>query len=292
MSNKKISKNDDGLNLIALGVPSNVTHMKSGNTLCSNDSLVILQNGATTLEIRTAPKFEAKQIPWHDGLIRDIVWNSELNVFVLLTKKSLFTFDSKTIDSATVTANNDSRLKIKAYSNIKPYNDKALFWRCTCVGTKLFISYSGFSTVIDEYILEPSSCTFVKRYAPPQTCANHEGIWCIRTHPNTEQIGMTVMNPNNNGWRFETRDPNNLAHIWETRVPIANGDGELTPLADGDWLIVNSCGTRFIQISNLAIKYVVEYERELKNAISFSKDYFIVRTKNTLEIHLLKKEDD
>ncbi|CAF4343810.1 unnamed protein product, partial [Rotaria magnacalcarata] len=90
----------------------------------------------------------------------------------------------------------------------------------------------------------------------------------------------------------ETRDPNNLAHIWETRVPIANGDGELTPLADGDWLIVNSCGTRFIQISNLAIKYVVEYERELKNAISFSKDYFIVRTKNTLEIHLLKKEDD
>ncbi|CAF4755133.1 unnamed protein product, partial [Rotaria magnacalcarata] len=57
MSNKKISKNDDGLNLIALGVPSNVTHMKSGNTLCSNDSLVILQNGATTLEIRTAPKF-------------------------------------------------------------------------------------------------------------------------------------------------------------------------------------------------------------------------------------------
>ncbi|CAF3535510.1 unnamed protein product [Rotaria socialis] len=292
MSNQEISEKDDRFKLMELGIPYNVTHMKSGNTLCSDDSLVILQNGATTLEIRTPPKFEAKQIPWHDGLIRDIVWSSELKVFVLLTKKSLFTFDSKTTDCAAGTAHDDSQLKIKAYSNVKPYNDKALFWRCACFDTKLFISYSGSSTVIDEYILGPSSCTIVNHYEPPQTCAYNEGIWCIRTHPNTKQIGMTVMNSNNNTWRFEIRDPTNLAHIWQTPLPIPHGDGEVTPLPNGDWLIVNSCGARFIQISNLAIKLAVEYERELKNAILFRKKYFIIRTKNTLEIHLMKKEHD
>lgn len=129
------------------------------------------------------------------------------------------------------------------------------------------------------------------RWYPPQTCAPYEGIWCIRAHPNTNVIGLTIVNPQNNAWRFETRDSKTFGHLGQMYLPIRNGDCELSPLAHGEWLIINSCGARLVQIENVEMKLAVEYERELKNAIPFKKDYFIVRTKNTLEVHSTKKKD-
>lgn len=141
MSNKK-TKNDNELRLNELGIPMHVAHVKPGNTLYANDNIVILQNGATTLEVCTAPKFELKQIPWNEGLIRDIIWCSELNLFLLLTKQSLFAFNPKSINLSTI-GNGDIQLKTICYANVKPYDDKNLFWRIACDGTKLFICYAG-----------------------------------------------------------------------------------------------------------------------------------------------------
>lgn len=135
---------DDGFNLNHLTIPSYISHIKPGTTICANDNSFLVQDGSTTIEIRTPPKFEPKKVPWRDGLIRDIVWCSELNVFILLTQKNLFTFNPHSILALpTTTINTDIQLKITSYKKIKPENDTQSFWRCTCVGTTVYIIYSG-----------------------------------------------------------------------------------------------------------------------------------------------------
>ena len=51
-------------------------------------------------------------------------------------------------------------------------------------------------------LYQPTSCKFVNRWTPPKTCANHEGIWSIRHHPDTDHIGMSIMSGNTNEWAF------------------------------------------------------------------------------------------
>ncbi|CAF1141159.1 unnamed protein product [Rotaria sp. Silwood1] len=292
-SDKTLNDNDDELKLNKLNLPSYVSHLKNGNTLCTNDNLLILQNGSTTLEIRTQPKFEPKHIQWHEGLLRDIVWCSELGLFIFLTQRTLFTFDPNLIASTpTTTVNIEMQFKLSSYSIIQPYDNKSLFWRCTCVGKTLYITYSGCGTIIDEYVLGKSSCKFINRWMPPQTCATYEGIWCIRSHPHTNQLGMTILNLKNNQWHFEIRNANNLTRIWETILPVSHGDCELSPISNNEWLITNSCGVRLIQIGNLQLKTIVEYERELRNVITIKNDFLIIRTKYTLEIHAMKKKQE
>lgn len=135
---------DETFNVNDLTVPTYITHIKPGNTLCANHDTFVVQNGPTTLEVRTPPNFEAKKIPWSNGLLRDIVWCPELNVFALLTQNGLFTFDPRCLTTpAGSVASNDIQLKISAYNKIKPFDDRHSFWRCTFVGTTVFIVYSG-----------------------------------------------------------------------------------------------------------------------------------------------------
>ena len=143
-SNKSGKADVHEFNLTNLTIPIYMSHFKVGNTLCSNETFLIAQNGPTTIEVRMPPKFEPKQVPWHEGLLRDLVWCSQLNVFILLTQKSLFSFDPKLLFTRSVMAD-EERLQssINAYRTIKPYDDKSSFWRCTCAGTMLYINYSG-----------------------------------------------------------------------------------------------------------------------------------------------------
>lgn len=142
--------------------------------------------------------------------------------------------------------------------------------------------------MIDEYSITPSSCSLVKRWLPPRTCAEHEGIWCIRHHPDTDEIGLTIMDGQTNEWRFELRNPRDLSVLWQTPLPLTHGDCEVSPLLNGQWLAVNSCGIRLLHIVNRRLKAAVEYERELRNAIPIADEYLVIRTKNTLEIHSIR----
>ena len=146
----------------------------------------------------------------------------------------------------------------------------------------------GLATVVDEYMITPSSCSLVKRWLPPRTCAEHEGIWCIRHHPDTNEIGLTIMDGQSNQWRFELRHSQDLSVLWQTPLPLTHGDCEVSPLLYGQWLAVNSCGIRLLHIINRRLKAAVEYERELRNAIPIADDYLVIRTKNTLEIHSME----
>jgi len=99
---------------------------------------------------------------------------------------------------------------------------------------------------------------------------------------------MSILDGQTNQWRFEIRDRKTFSIIWQTVLPLTHGDCEVSPLANAEWLTVNSCGIRLIQIGDFKLKSAVEYERELRNAIIISENYFAVRTKNTLEIHAIK----
>lgn len=149
----------------------------------------------------------------------------------------------------------------------------------------------GLGTIIDEYTLTATSCKIVARWTPPQTCAYYEGIWGIRAQSDTNELGLVIVDARNNQWHMDIRSRPKLDIVWQTGLPIQFGDCEITTLPNGEWLIVNSYGIRLIQIGNQAIKAGVEYERELKNAIALGDSYFVVRTKNTIEVHEIKKPE-
>ncbi len=97
------------------------------------------------------------------------------------------------------------------------------------------------------------------------------------------------MDARNDQWRIEIRSRNQLTLLWQMALPISNGDCEISPLPNGEWLAINTCGIRLIQITNQKLKAAVEYERELKNAVAINHSYLAIRTKNTLEIHKIKQ---
>ena len=154
--------------------------------------------------------------------------------------------------------------------------------------SKFFYSI-GFGTIIDEYLLEGSTCKFIKHWTSPTTCAPYEGIWCVRYHPDSNQLGFAIMDARDNRWRIELRSRDKLLPLWQTVLPFSHGDCEISPLSNDSWLAVNSCGIRLVHIAHQKLKSAVEYERELKNAITLGNSYFVVRTKSTIEIHQIKK---
>lgn len=143
---KKESKKDGKLDLKHLKLPQYLSHVKAGNSLCANKYVLLFQNGPTTIEIRAPPKFEAKQIPWHEGLLRDIIWSEDLGTFILLSQNSVFTFNASSITAPKLHATSihtEFQLKAKSYEKIKPYNSNSRFWRCASTDKTLYICYSG-----------------------------------------------------------------------------------------------------------------------------------------------------
>ena len=130
--------------LTRLTTPSYLAHLKSGNTLSTNGTLLVLQDGSGTIQVRTPPDFQPKKIPWRNGVLRDIVWSSGLNTFLLLTKNALYSLRYHPPEPFQLPAPNlESEFTISAYSKIKPYDEECAFWRCACVQSTLYITYAG-----------------------------------------------------------------------------------------------------------------------------------------------------
>lgn len=140
---------------------------------------------------------------------------------------------------------------------------------------------------MDHYKISRKSCRFVKRWTSPSTCAVYEGIWCIRHHPETRQIGCAVLDARTNYWRLEVRDRETFLCIWKINLPFECGDCEVSPLINGQWLATNSFNVRLIQIAQERLESAVEYERELKNALVMDENHLVLRTKSTVEVHRL-----
>lgn len=134
-----------------------------------------------------------------------------------------------------------------------------------------------------------SSCKFINHWTPPKTCAAYEDIWCIRYHPDTDQLGFTILDTRNDQWRMEVRSRDKLTLLWQLVLPIISGDWEISPLPNGDWIAINACGVRLGQITNKRLTAAIDYRRELRNAILINNIYFVVRTKTTIEFHQLKR---
>lgn len=137
-----------------LTIPTQVYHLQAGNSLCWNDQILILQDGATTIEFRSPPKFQSKRIPWRFGLIRDIVWSSQIDAFLLLTRNALHTISPKSLLLPQSPRDKPlEKFPTKTYKKVKSFSQDNLFWRCTCAGTTLYVVYAGRSEdMIEKYV--------------------------------------------------------------------------------------------------------------------------------------------
>lgn len=257
------------------------------------------------MDLRTPPEFKSTKMPWKFGLIRDIIWSDSLQRFVLLTKNMIYTFDPNAFSQQVFSKAPTNDVTIETYAQIQPVHSSYAFWRCATFDDTLLIIYAGlsidlndlfhrrldaslgFGTVMDQYKITRKSSQLIKRWQPPATCAPYEGIWCIRHHPETKQIGCALLDARTNHWRLEVRDRERFTCLWRINLPFENGDCEVSPLLNGQWLTTNSFNVRLIQVAQERLESAVEYERELKNALLLNDDFLVLRTKSTIEIHRL-----
>jgi hypothetical protein len=140
---------------------------------------------------------------------------------------------------------------------------------------------------MEEYTLSSSSCKVKNRWQSPKTCKPHEGIWCIRYHPETDQLGLTIMDSTNKKWRLEVRNRERFNVAWSITIPLTRGDAELYAIPNEQWLVINSFGLQLAQISKQGIKAMMDYDSELRGALVVGNTFFVVRTKNALDVHQL-----
>ncbi|CAF1289872.1 unnamed protein product, partial [Didymodactylos carnosus] len=193
------------LDISRLTVPKKVEHVKLGHTLCSNDELLILQDGITALQVQDHT-LEPQHVHWNHGLIRDICWSSLRRIFICICQKRVHSFDPMNVES-----------QINTFSHILPYEEKYSFWRCTCTQSTLFICYAGHGTTIDEYDLSSSPVRLKKQWNSPRSCLETEGIWSIRC--GEDQIGLTIMDSITEKWHLEVRTLK-MGLLWRVDLPI------------------------------------------------------------------------
>jgi hypothetical protein len=96
------------------------------------------------IEFRTLPEFKRKRLPWRYGLVRDIVWSSHFNKFILLTRDAAFNISPESMLISQKARNKPiADFTVNKYNEIKPFNNTHVFWRCTSTGNSLYIIYSG-----------------------------------------------------------------------------------------------------------------------------------------------------
>jgi hypothetical protein len=140
---------------------------------------------------------------------------------------------------------------------------------------------------MEEYTLGSSSCKLVNRWQPPKTCKPHEGIWAIRYHPETDELGLTIIDSTTKQWRFEVRHREKFNLVWSAALPLTRGDAEITIVPNQQWLVVNVFGLQLAQLSRHGLKSMIDYDSELRAAVVIDDAFFVVRTKSTLDIHRL-----
>jgi hypothetical protein len=130
--------------LYRLTMPHSGSHIQAGSGLCSNGHVLLFQDGSTVIEFRTLPEFKIKRLPWRYGLVRDIVWSSHFNKFILLTRDAAFNISPESMLISQKARNKPiADFTVNKYNEIKPFNNTHVFWRCTSTDNSLYIIYSG-----------------------------------------------------------------------------------------------------------------------------------------------------
>lgn len=148
-------KTDSSFLFNNLTIPTEISHIKAGHTLCVNEKLLVVQDGPTTLEIRLIGEFKAKRVPWNFGLIRDLIWSRELGLFFALTKTCLLSLNLEEFGRAKTLTSGSPQFDINLYTSVRPADEINSFWRLTSIDKFLYVSYTGFSRV--SFLVEIST---------------------------------------------------------------------------------------------------------------------------------------
>ena len=128
-------------------------------------------------------------------------------------------------------------------------------------------------------------CGLVNRRIATKTCVTYEGIWSLRGHPSIQRSIRSDRDGRSNESMTLRKFVNRKQ--W---IDCGNADCEVSPLNNDNWLMIKLCEIRLIHMSHHQSKVTVRYGG-VENAIAFNGEYFLVRTKSTVNVHLMKKND-
>ncbi|CAF0844005.1 unnamed protein product [Didymodactylos carnosus] len=202
---------------------------------CSSDTHILVYEYSSKLVLFSRDK-KIREIEWNfeqRGGVNDICWSRFMHRFLVLSEKTLYTYEAAT-----------NQLDI--VDQIKPLNDGIqtgdLLSLTNYYSRDVYLCYDE-QIVVDQYKLPLWS--FVKQWTKSDICDRSTSIYdqsigCIRS--NGECIGLSILQENWT-WRFDLFDLNMIC-LRRNVGGCSRNDGSsyicmLTPLHDDKWLVMN-----------------------------------------------------
>ncbi|CAF1539793.1 unnamed protein product [Didymodactylos carnosus] len=228
----------------------------------SSGTNLLYCSGNTTVCLTDGTDHDTNTLRWTEDGILDICWSSFLGRFLILTGRALHSLNAETNE----------------VTQIKQVSDKnaANFCRCTCSNQTLLVSFHGKGSVVEEWDMNEEWKT-TKRWQPPVSCQQNEGIVDIRFSCDGSHLGLTVyLYSQYNQFHVRDRSMNILNNI---TFPPSRIGYLLLSLPDGQWLTHEWDNKQIHMIDRDGkLEQTLTYDKSIQRTALIGRRCLVIRT--------------
>ena len=214
-----------------------------------------------------------KQSPWKFDFIRDMCWSSALTSFILTTRsRQIYLVHQKTLATELI-----QTIEEQDWSS------------CTCSESSLYLTARREGTNLFQFNLL-SSFELIKRWKPPQSCKQYEGI--LNTAYKNKKLAFVTAHSSTSIVQLELRSSTTLDRLWSLRLDMSHIMGQplirCSPLKCDEWLVVDNNTSLLVHVAKDGqIKETSKCNSSPWNAVLFGSNLLAIRTKNSVDFHKL-----
>ncbi|CAF2855576.1 unnamed protein product [Rotaria sp. Silwood2] len=242
---------------------------KSSVSIACNDKHIILKQ-EPNLCLFDKQLTIVKEIPWTYAHV-DICWSSTPDQFILITEKTISTFDDNTM--------------ILHQCQIDLINDKEWSFG-SCSDTSLYLSTGDMSTTLYEYTLRPT-IAFVREWQLLALYSRYEGTLTFTCA--NDKIALIISNIHAFQRCFGLYSSITFERLWS--IPL-NAVVHCCSINNDQWIVMELLQPRLLHFSSDG-KILQEYKIKtpslniIWNAIQLDKDTIATLTMDNLNLHKL-----
>ncbi|CAF0816220.1 unnamed protein product [Didymodactylos carnosus] len=255
----------------------------NSSTLAVSDQFIFV-NDDKRLVLYDMTKL-VKEIPWNEndfGIIVDMCYSSSLNLFLILSIHSLYTYDPLSTMS-------DDKLILKV-EQVLPLDRNILASICNH-NKFIYISYHK-GVHIDSYTVTLPEWKLTRRWSKLEVCEpTDNGVRDIRC--DSFYIGLSVMQQDLH-WRVDIMDYNMVrlrkGFIMDQSENQHRFFSMLTPLFDNRWLFINWHTNKIWLLDEFGqVKQLNTTYKNIKNiCLSNDLNYFVIRSEKPSSLKIYR----
>ncbi|CAF0979419.1 unnamed protein product [Didymodactylos carnosus] len=253
-----------------LGIPIKTINFQGTwyTPIATNNKYIVVQHQSDLclydLQLNLVNKMQ-----WKYGQVTDICYQSMINAFFILTKDSLYTFDTIKMDIKNTVI------------TVKTYHD---FCCISCNDAALYLCYRKYGTPIEVY--DTRSVKLLEQWSPPQSCAKDE--WLDKMQCTNVNLCLIIYNKTRQDYRLELRHLTVMNLLWTLNLTIKSTAYQcgLCVLPRNEWLLLDPNGSNLLQVtSDGKLKETVRLEDKPYYAILIGNNCAVMSNKSGITLH-------